>query len=944
MLNIRSCYSISKSVIKIDELAKDCADLGLAYVSICDENFFGLPQLIQAAKENHLKPVFGYLHKNDDGVYAFFIKNQRGYRTMVRFANNMLSLEQLLTDKELVIVFGGERKKYLDLINKNSSIFFGVDEESKCDEIERVVFFKPINTLKDDDTQALELIKKIGKIDEKEADSAESFENISKMITKNSSSRVYENINTIVNEIQEFDLNVEYAIPLLKEQLDENEILYQRCFEKLKAEGLDTDNTYQERFNYEYSVITQMHFSRYLLLAGDIVDTARELGAWVGPGRGSAVSSLLVYLLGITQADPIKNGLIFERFLSPDRDDEPDIDIDVEDEMRQELLSALREKYTKERMVHVITFGTYGQKLVKRELSKYFSVDPKQLLQEKYQKLISQIIGLPHHVSTHAAGLIFSEKDLRDMIPLRALSDDAFMTQYEMNAVKECGLFKMDILGLITLSTLKKMKMPFEKIDIEDDNVYKSIHSNNLSGIFQLDSKTGRRLTAFFMPRNFDEIRILISINRPGPSQSGLTEELISRRNGTKKVEYFHPLVKEILSTTWGVPVYQEQIMEMSMKLSGFSARQANELRKAMAKKDQSMMSKLKSDFIEGAFENDMEKDAAEELFEMMAEFAGYAFNKSHATAYGLITFWTAYTKYHKPLQFYRTMIDSSHGKYAKLYSIINEARQNGIMILTPDINMSDYETIEENGALRLGFNLVKDLNALTAAKIISERQRDKYRTVEDFILRVDKAILSDFILKRLSEAHLFDLLPDKMPLDDMIRIRDKNSKTLEKIGAKLFGETINHEGEKPDGHPSQTNQPNLVNYLQNEINSYGFLLNVVNVFGLNFDPFENTELNMGLVTNELKANRFEINNGMGYTVINPTVRLKEGEKIVFLKHHNDSYLKGYLDSKLGEMIINQNYLSEFERLFSERKENLKKSGIKKIRIITKKYNLEVLV
>jgi len=944
MLNNRSCYSISKSVIKIDELAKKCADLGLSYVSICDENFFGLPQLIKTAKDNNIKPIFGYLYKNDDGVFSFFIKNQKGYHTLVQFANNQLSLDQLLTDKDFIIVFNGEKKKYLDLNKKNSTIFFGVDEESKFDEMERVVFFRPINTLKDDDTQALELIRKIGKIDATETDSIESFENALKIDIKENFAKAYENINTIVEEIQGFDLHVEYTIPLLNKQLDENKSLYQRCFEKLKAIGLDTDTTYQERFEYEYSVISQMHFSRYLLLAADIVDTARELGAWVGPGRGSAVSSLLVYLLGITQADPIKSGLIFERFLSPDRDDEPDIDIDVEDEMRQDLLRALREKYSKEKMVHVITFGTYGQKLVKRELSKHFNVDQKQLIQEKYQNLISKIIGLPHHISTHAAGLIFSEKDLRDMIPLRNLSDDAYMTQYEMNALKECGLFKMDILGLITLSTLKKMKMPFEKLDISDANVYKSIHSNNLSGIFQLDSKTGRKITEFFMPKNFDEIRILISINRPGPAQSGLTEELISRRNGTKKVEYFHPLVKEILSGTWGVPVYQEQIMEMSMKLSGFSARQANELRKAMAKKDQSIMSRLKSDFIEGAFKNDMEKDAAEELFEMMAEFAGYAFNKAHATAYGLITFWTAYTKYHKPLQFYRTMIDSNHGKYGKLYSIINEARQNRINILTPDINMSDYETKEEDGALRLGFNIVKDLNAMTATKIISERQRDKYSTVEDFVLRVDKSVLSDFVLKRLLEAHLFDLLPDKLTLDDMIRLRDKNSKTLEKIGAKLFGEAVNYDGEKQDTYSAQKNQHNLVDYLQEEINSYGFLLNVIHVFGLKFDPFENFELKMGLVTNELKANRYEINNGMGYSIINPSARLKEGEKIIFLKHHNESYFKGYLNSKLGEIIITQNYLSEFEKLFSENKENLRNSGIKMIKIITKKYNLEVLI
>jgi len=944
MLNVRSCYSISKSIIKIDELAQTCVEHDLSYVSICDDAFFGLPHLITVAKKNHLKPVFGYRYMRDDGVYSFFVKNKKGYLSLIRFSNDKLSLKEILSEKGLITVFCGEKDEYLNIIKEYPNVYYGVDEESDIDQIKKPLFFKTVNMLKTDDFQALDLIKKIGRVDQQKTASPESFENLYETNPKECLKTAYTNIEKIVDEIQEYDLSVDYKIPLLNVEQDENEQLYHLCQEKLVERGMNTEQEYLDRVEYEYSVISQMGFSRYLLLAADIVDTANELGAWVGPGRGSAVSSLLVFLLGITQADPIKNGLIFERFLSLDRDDEPDIDIDVEDEMRQELLSALRKKYTKERMVNVVTFGTYGQKLVKRELSKHFNVDQNQLIQEKYQNLISKIIGLPHHVSTHAAGLIFSEKDLRNMIPLRALTDDSFMTQYDMNALKECGLFKMDILGLITLSTLKKTGVSFESLDIQDEKVYQSIKSDNLCGIFQLDSKTGRRLTEVFTPFDFDEIRILISINRPGPSQSGLTEELINRRNGTKKVEYYHPLVKEILSKTWGVPVYQEQIMEMSMKLAGFSPKQANELRKAMAKKDHSIMSKLKSDFIDGSYANDMEKDAAEELFEMMAEFAGYAFNKAHATAYGLITYWTAFTKFHNPLRFYKTMIDTSHGKYIKLYDIINEARKNGIEILAPDINMSDSETKEEEGALRLGFNLVKDLNPSAITKIISERQRDKYNSVEDFILRMDQSVLSDFILKRLSEAHLFDDLADKWSLEDMKRIRDKNAKTLEKIGAKLFGEAINNEANK-NKQPTRDNQnQNRATYLQEEIQSYGFVVNMEKTFGIKYDPFYHSEINVGLITNELKANRYEVNNGIDYSVMSPSVRLKQGDTIIFFKHRNESHYRGYLNGKDAEMVMKQNHLSELEKTISKRKESIKRAGIKKIRILTKKYSMEVLL
>src|SRR6056297_1033141 len=625
MLNIRSCYSIPMSVIKVDELAEKCSEFGLSYCAICDDNFFGLPELLKEAQKNDLKPVYGYRHTTEDGIFSLFIRTKEGYLSLIQFVNHKLTLSQLLDESSLTVVFSGLKETYVELSEKYPSIYFAVDEMDEIEGIKNPVYFRAINTLTDDDAEALALIKTIGKVDLQESEEVMSLETSLRKCSDNAAEKIYGNMEKIVEGIQPFDLSVNYVIPLLKDnEGDENDQLYKRCHSELVKRGLHTDSKYQQRFDYEYSVCSNKGFSRYLLLAADIVETAKEMGAWVGPGRGSAVSSLLVYLLGITQADPIQTKLIFERFLSLDREDEPGIDIDVEDEMRQQLLSELRKRYSGERMVNVITFGTYGEKLIKRELTKHFNIDQKHLMEEKYQNLMTRMIGLPHHVSTHAAGIIFSEHDLRDLIPLRTLSEDSLMTQYDMNALKECGLVKMDILGLITLSTLKKMGISFKSLDRQDSAVYEDINRNNLCGIFQLDSRTGRNITEAFIPRNFDEIRMLISLNRPGPAQSGLTEELINRRNGNKKVEYYHPLVKEVLSDTWGVPVYQEQIMEMSMKLADFTPKQANELRKAMAKKDHDIMRHLKMTFIDGSMENDLEKDAAEELFDMMAEFAGY--------------------------------------------------------------------------------------------------------------------------------------------------------------------------------------------------------------------------------------------------------------------------------------------------------------------------------
>jgi len=945
MLNIRSCYAIPKSVIRIGELANACVNAGLSYISICDDDLFGLPELLREAKKNNLKAVFGYRHQTDNGLFSLFIRSKKGYMTLIQLINNKITLNQLLKEGELTAVFSGEKDAYLEYLQHFRSLYYSVEDEPPAEDIVNPVFFRTANMLKDDDLQALELVREIGKYEPSPLETPSSFETLLEQHQNHQTEHAHSNIQRIVEGIQAFDLSVDSMIPLFgnydKDIPDDNQMLYEHCHSELIKKGLEEDEEYKRRFDEEYSVISKMGFSRYLLLAADIVNTAKEIGAWVGPGRGSAVSSLLVYLLGITQADPIKTGLIFERFLSLDRVDEPDIDIDVDDEMRQPLLERLREKYSKERMVHVITFGTYGEKLIKRELAKRFNIDQNRLPEETKQQLSAKIIGLPHHISTHAAGIIFSQQDLRDLIPLRGLSENSYMTQYDMNALKECGLVKMDILGLITLSMLKKMGIPYEALNLDESEVYPTINSDNLCGIFQLDSRTGRILTEQFTPTHFEEIRIMISLNRPGPSQSGLTEELINRRKDIKKVEYFHPLVKEILSSTWGVPVFQEQIMEMSMILAGFSPKQANDLRKAMAKKDAALMGHLKSIFIKGAAENDMEEDAAQELFEMMAEFAGYAFNKAHATAYALITYWTAYAKYHKPLRFYQTMINASHGKHEKLYHLINEAKKNGVSILKPDINKSHSDTMIEDGALRLGLNLIKDLNGLTIRRIIEERQNDSFRSVEDFLLRMEKDILSDFILKRLFEAHVFDDSWNQFTLNDMIKIRDKNIKTLEKIGAKLFGEVTKKETIKSE-KPIQENERNTISFLQEELQSYGFLINYHHVFGLTFNPFLHSAFDIGLVTKEMKLGRYEVCTGMEFAVIHPPVKLRIGSLILFSKQGHELHFKGFLDPVQGEILINQRNLFEFEKTFDIKGKLIKLSGISKINIEANKYHLEV--
>ncbi len=951
MLNVKSCFSISKSTIKIEEYVSRCLKAGFSHAAICDENFYVLPNFLNICNKKKIKPVFGL---NDQTRFNFFAINRKGYELLVGYKNKVFDIEEVLSSEEIFSVYSGSEEEFSELQKSYNNIYLASDsigEKSELDDFK--IFFKEINTLSADDKQALMLIQNIGKITEKERKAFFSFDAFLDLYESNRNEKVFTNIEKVVAMVQAYDLKVEYAIPLFQnEEESEDKLLLLKTGAAFKKRiSLENENydVYKERFEYEYSVVAGKGFSRYLLLAEEIVTTAREIGAVVGPGRGSAVSSLLVYLLGITQPDPVQYRLMFERFLSEDREDEPDIDIDVDDQMRPELLKVLNEKYGKNHMVHVITFGTYGEKLVKREMKKHIDVAKNNYSAMEINHLIETITGLPHHVSTHAAGIIFSEKDLRGQIPLQDLNETFLMTQYDMDSLKNCGIFKMDVLGLITLSLLKEMgqqldgsNFPFYNVVPDEKKVIESLKSDNLKGVFQLDSRSGRLLAKKFTPKNFDEIRVMISLNRPGPNQSGLTDEWINRRNGNKKVEYFHPLVKEILSDTYGVPIFQEQIMEMSIKLGGFSPKQAHDLRKAMAKKDPEQMKKLEQSFIEGCIHRNMESDAAKELFNQMYEFAGYAFNKAHATAYSFITYWTAYTKINFSGHFYRTLIDSSHGKPEKIFQLIIEAVKNGIPIYPPDINKSEFLTVIEGKGLRLGLHLIKELNRISAEKIMSEREHGLFQNAEDFIYRIDEKTLSDKQLQKCIWAHLFWDLDKNVNYRELIFLRNKNKKALKKIGAKLFGEIT--ENETPQNERVSKSQKNIAELVKNELFSYGFIVDYPRIFNLRYNPFMNGNLFIGVVIGEEKKNDYRISSGFDSEVLHSNRKLSEGDFILFQKKKRKPSLIGFYTPSSQSIEIKSIDYREVEPALFDDLSHLKDSGLKKIRIITGKGIMEVLL
>ncbi len=547
--------------------------------------------------------------------------------------------------------------------------------------------------------------------------------------------------------------------------------------EKLQKENrlCDDISKYRERIDYELSVIHNMGFDDYLLIVWDFVNYARQNGIPVGSGRGSAVGSLCTYSLGITQVDPIQFGLLFERFLNPERVSMPDIDIDFSDERRGEVIEYVASKYGRAHVAQIITFGKLACRQAVRDTGRalgmsYASVDeiakmiPRYLdvtlesalkenpeLKQRYdndpaaKKLIdfaSKLEGRPRNASTHASGVVITDEPLTNYLPL-AVNDSTVVTQFPMNTVADLGLLKMDFLGLRFLSIIqstekqiRKMIPDFsaEALPLDDEATYNMLSEGNAIGIFQLESEGMRHLLSKLKPRNLEDIISVISLYRPGPALS--IDTFLKNRISPEKIEYDDVRLKDILSTTCGVLLYQEQVMQICRNLAGYSYGRADIVRRAMAKKKPEVMAKEKGVFIEGAVKNGVDEKVAESIFMKMNEFAKYAFNKSHAAAYAVVAYRTAWLKCHYPREYMCSLLNTVMGSNEKVGEYIADCGKMGMKILPPDVNHSFGSFSVEGNDLRFGLAAVKNVGELFADKVINERLRRNFTSIEDFISR----------------------------------------------------------------------------------------------------------------------------------------------------------------------------------------------------------------
>jgi DNA polymerase-3 subunit alpha len=590
----------------------------------------------------------------------------------------------------------------------------------------------------------------------------------------------------------------QYQIP--GETTNPGQYLEKLCREAIAARNLKWDETREERLRFELDTINDMGFPGYFLIVHDLVDFAKQHRIMVGPGRGSAAGSLVAYLLGITSLDPIELGLIFERFLNPERISMPDIDIDFCYERRNEVITYVRQRFGVDRVAQIITFGTMAARAAVRDVGRalglpYGDVDrvakmiPNELgititdaknqspgLHDliagnpKIERLIAiaeKVEGFPRHASTHAAGVVISGEPLTDYLPLAASNEGEVITQFPMEDIEALGLLKMDFLGLRTLTVLRDtlafvqqnrgQTIVLDQITLEDSTSFAGLQKGNTLGIFQLESAGIRRLLIRLKPEHISDLTALMALYRPGPLGSGMVDDYIKGRHGQKNITYLHPLLEPILQETYGVILYQEQVMKIVSAIGGFTLGEADLVRRAMGKKKPEVLAAMREKFINGAINKGANRETAVAIFDLIAYFAGYGFNKSHSAAYALVVYQTAFFKFNYPQEYMAALLTSVMGNSDKIGLYIEECRSLGLKILPPDVNTSQASFSPEKEGIRFGLLGIKNVGIGAIERIITSRQNRPYRSLFDFWQRVSHQMVNRRVIESLIRAGAFD-------------------------------------------------------------------------------------------------------------------------------------------------------------------------------------------
>ena len=870
------------------------------------QNLFGAFEFSLEAQKNGIQPILGIdlkLEKTDDlelpSNILLLIKNYEGYKNIINLMtkhysndeNNIINFDDLKKNNEgLICLSGGVNgpigksilsknkstsEKILKDLNSIYNENFYLEFTRSGLEDEKIIenfflscankFNVPIvatnnnyftNSEMHEATDALLCIKNVEKLSNSKRDS------ISKEFFFKSSSemeKVFHDIpESVANTLiiaKKCSFMLESSKPrlpkFLDSTLDENKELYKLSHEGLNKKILNINKKeissfdkkkYQERLNYEINIIKKTGYSGYFLIVSDFISWAKNQNIPVGPGRGSGAGSLVAWTLGITDLDPIKYDLLFERFLNPDRVTLPDFDIDFCQDKRDKVLKYIVKKYGKKKVSQIITFGTLQPRNVLRDVGRVLELPYSQVdsiakmipynpanpislkdainneikLQElkKSDDSVSKLLnislkleGLYRHASTHAAGIVIGDQNLDEKIPF--FKDDPKtglpVTQFSMKFIEKAGLIKFDFLGLKTLTIIHKTcelinnnTIDINSISLNDTNTFDLLKKGNTIGCFQLESKGVREYLKKLSPDKFEDIIAMISLYRPGPME--YIENYIKRKHGKEDIIYLHPKLESVLSETYGITIYQEQVMKIAQTLAGFSLSQADTLRWAIGKRKRSLMSSLKKDFIEGCVKNNVKEYQAESIFKQVETFAGYGFNKSHAAGYALIAYQTAFLKANFPVEFMTASINYELNNTDKINCYLDDCKSMNIEILKPNINYSSsLFTIEldtqNKKTIRYGLSALKNVGTSGTLKIVNERKKNgNYKNIDDFCNRLKDENINIRQLEFLIKSGSFDDLEENRSklfnnINKIVQVIRDNGKNIDQNN--LFANNI---------------------------------------------------------------------------------------------------------------------------------------------------------
>ncbi|TGE17458.1 DNA polymerase III subunit alpha [Staphylococcus petrasii] len=820
-LNIHTTYDLLYSSLKIDDVVKKAQQNGYEALAITDTNvLYGFPKFYDACVEHHIKPIFGMTIHLSNGLYTIetvlLARNNKGLTALYQLSSaikmkdkDLVPLEWLHKySADLAIIFKEAQEEHQSIVNefvKHEAIYINHTSNTSIYDL-KVVWLKNARYLdsKDIDTiPALEAIKNNTKLDlvNDIEDIEEHFFSENELQEMQLSEDIWQNTSELASQCT---AEIEYhqdLLPKFETPTGESskDYLWSILQQKLQEFDLHQDERYVTRLNHEYKIITDMGFEDYFLIVSDLIHYAKTHEVMVGPGRGSSAGSLVSYLLGITTINPIKYNLLFERFLNPERVTMPDIDIDFEDTRREKVIQYVQEKYGEHHVSGIVTFGHLLARAVARDVGRIMGFDditlneiskliPHRLgitLEEAYQndefkqfvhrnhrhekwfEISRKLEGLPRHTSTHAAGIIINERPLYNYVPITT-GDTGLLTQWTMTEAERLGLLKIDFLGLRNLSIIHQIITQVKKdlnidIDIEnipmnDEKVFELLSKGNTTGIFQLESEGVRKVLVRLQPEHFEDIVAVTSLYRPGPMEEIPT--YISRRHNQSDIQYLHPDLEPILKRTYGVIIYQEQIMQIASQFASFSYGQADILRRAMSKKNRTVLENERQHFVNGAVENGYNEAVSKQIFDLILKFADYGFPRAHAVSYSKIAYIMAYLKVHYPNYFYANILSNVVGNESKTAAIIDEAKSQNLNILPPDINKSHwfYKATASNIYLSLG--AIKGVGYQSVKSIVDERyQNGKFKDFFDFARRIPKRIKTRKLLEALILVGAFDSL-----------------------------------------------------------------------------------------------------------------------------------------------------------------------------------------